>query len=451
VAVTRKERPEGAPVDALLDTIEHSLAEGLLPVEIFNDPRIHQLELERIYLRCWVFVGHVSEIPEPGDYVLRYVGEDQFILVRDEEDGIRLLLNSCRHRGSPVCRAEKGNASHFRCPYHMWVYKNTGEWKGAPHRRRAYRELDASQWGLLAAPKLETIHGLVFASLDPAAPTLREYLGDMAWYLDALFGVDPQGTSVVGEPHRWRIAANWKSAAENFLADAYHVPSLHRSAEEIGVLPNIDAAIGRQIHLDIGNGHGLILNPGFLPRPPWSTLDVPEEVAQHFRFDSMSPEQAEFIQNWGVTTFTIFPNLSFICAPGSTDPERVMPSIFMALRQWQPRGPDGLEIWNWPLAWNSAPDEFKAASYTVAVNQFSPSGIFEQDDTVVWAGAPVVGASTFARRNAMQFNYQLGHDGMSDYGYREDWIGPGKASTSIYGELPQRSYYARWLQEMTRP
>src|SRR5882724_12676873 len=94
-----------ASVDDLLNRVGESIDEGTVPVDIFNDPRIHELELKRIYGRCWVLVGHVPEIPEPGDYVLRYVGEDQFILVRDEHGEIRLLLDSCRHRGSPVCRA----------------------------------------------------------------------------------------------------------------------------------------------------------------------------------------------------------------------------------------------------------------------------------------------------------------------------------------------------------
>jgi len=92
-----------ASVDDLLDRVGQSIDDGTVPVDIFNDPRIHELELKRIYGRCWVFVGHASEIPEPGDYVLRYIGEDQFILVRDEHGEIRLLLNSCRHRGSAVC------------------------------------------------------------------------------------------------------------------------------------------------------------------------------------------------------------------------------------------------------------------------------------------------------------------------------------------------------------
>jgi len=144
------------PVDDFLRSVASELDRGVLPARVFNDPEIHALELERVFARGWVFLGHETEIPAPGDYALRFIGEDQFILVRDEAGIIRVLLNNCAHRGSLVCRAERGNTSHFRCPYHAWVYKNSGEWVGAPLKRRAYQALDAKQWGLQAAPHVES-------------------------------------------------------------------------------------------------------------------------------------------------------------------------------------------------------------------------------------------------------------------------------------------------------
>ena len=95
------------PVDDLLRSVASDLDRGALPARVFNDPEIHALELERIFARGWVFLGHESEIPAAGDYALRFIGEDQFILVRDEAGIIRVLLNNCAHRGSPVCRAER--------------------------------------------------------------------------------------------------------------------------------------------------------------------------------------------------------------------------------------------------------------------------------------------------------------------------------------------------------
>ena len=451
---TRPRSVEETSVSKLFDAAGEALEEGLIPVDIFNDPRMHELELERVFGRCWVYVGHVSEIPEPGDYVLRYVGEDKFILNRSEDGEINLLLNACRHRGASVCQAEKGNTSHFRCPYHAWIYKNNGDWAGAPSRTRAYKKLDASKWGLLAAPHVDTIQGMIFASLDPDAPNLRDYLGDFAWYLDTYLGLDPQGTSVMGEPHRWQVPANWKSGAENFCGDAYHVPVLHRSGEEIGSIPNIQNIVEEEFHVipNEETGHNMILGnvAGGPPRPPWGELNLPPEVIEKLDFDQLDAIQRDAVERFVPIVWTIFPNLSYIGAPGSSDPSKKMPAAFMAFRQWQPKGPDGMEIWNWPLTWNSAPEEFKRASYDGGVHFFSSSGIVEQDDTIAWAGAPEVGRSKFARANGMKFNLQMGRDGMSDHDVDETWQAPGTAYKSVFGEVSQVLFYKRWLEEVSK-
>lgn len=432
-----------------LSEVQKDLLEGVLSPRVFNDPDLHRAELDRIFNRCWVFVGHVSEIPSPGDYVLRYVGEDQFILVRDEQGDIQLLLNNCVHRASPVCRAEKGNTSHFRCPYHGWIYKNSGEWNGAPHRAKAYRKLDTARWGLRKARHVDTYQGLVFACLDPEAVSLREYLGDMCWYLDVVFGLNEQGMRAAGDPHRWIVPANWKSGAENFVGDAYHVQSAHRSLEDIGLLPDLVQSLATQFHVALDGGHGLIVTPNLLPEPHW-VMDYPAEVASIFDLTRLEAEQRAFLESrYSVIGFTVFPNLSLIRAVATTETGRP-PVSFTCLRQWQPRGPEQFELWNWPMVWNAAPEEFNRASYDGSVLGFSPSGVFEQDDTVVWRGGPMVGRSTFARRD-LKLNFQLGMDGMSDYGARPEWQAPGEATTSPYGERNQRRWWQRWSQELASP
>jgi phenylpropionate dioxygenase-like ring-hydroxylating dioxygenase large terminal subunit len=434
---------------AFLSEVQKDLEKGMLSPRVLNDPDVHRAELERIFARCWVFVGHVSEIPDPGDYVLRYVGEDQFILVRDEHGEIRLLFNSCMHRGSPVCRAEKGNSSHFRCPYHGWIYRNSGDWNGAPQRARAYRKFDATDWGLRRAPHVDTYQGLIFACLDPEAVSLREYLGDMCWYLDVLFGLNEEGMSVAADPHRWIVPANWKSGADNFVGDAYHVISLHKSLEEIGVMRNTAQGVGAAFHVALEGGHGLIVNQ--IPMPePYGIMGHPPEVHSTFDLDRFDPSQRAFLESHhGVTGFTIFPNLSFFRASGSANLE-APPTVFTLLRQWQPRGPEKFELWNWSLQWNSAPEAFNQAAYKAGVSAFGPSGIFEQDDTVAWSGGPPTGRSVFARHN-MKFNYQMGMAEISDYAIRPDWIGPGVASTSPWGEMNQRRWWQQWSNQLMAP
>lgn len=434
-------------METFLSEVRKDLEQGMLSPRVLNDPDLHRAELDRIFTKCWVFVGHVSEIPSPGDYVLRYVGEDQFILVRDEQGEIQLLLNNCVHRASPVCRAEKGNTSHFRCPYHGWIYKNSGEWNGAPYRAKAYRKLDASRWGLRKAPQVDSYQGLIFACLDPEAMPLREYLGDMCWYLDVLFDLNEQGMRAVGDPHRWIVPANWKSGAENFVGDAYHVQSAHRSLEDVGLVPDIVGPSSSGFHVTLEGGHGLIISRKGFPEP-FGIMDYPPEVTSTFQLDRFDDDQRAFLEaGYGVVGFTIFPNLSFFRTPGSTEVGQ-FPTVHTCLRQWQPRGPEQFELLNWPLVWNAAPPEFNQASYDASVFNFSPSGVFEQDDTVVWRGGPMVGRSAFARQG-MKLNFQLGLDGMSEYEPMPDWMGPGEASTTIFGEKNQRRWWQRWSEALT--
>ncbi|MGH3315188.1 MAG: Rieske 2Fe-2S domain-containing protein, partial [Nocardioidaceae bacterium] len=210
---------------------------GMIPAHIYNDAEIFALEKERLFGRTWMFVAHESEVPQAGDYVVRRVLEDSFIIARDQNGQVRAMFNMCLHRGMQVCRAEMGNASHFRCPYHGWSYRNDGRLAGLPFHRDAYggeEGFPRKDQTLLPAPALDTYNGLIFISLDPDAPPLRRYLGDFTFYLDYYTRQSPSGIELSG-PQRWRIKANWKIGAENFAGDMYHTPHTHTSVVEIGL------------------------------------------------------------------------------------------------------------------------------------------------------------------------------------------------------------------------
>jgi phenylpropionate dioxygenase-like ring-hydroxylating dioxygenase large terminal subunit len=95
---------------------------GWLDRRVHSDEALYQLELERIFARGWNFMCHESQLPNVGDYFINYIGEDQVICVRGEAGEINVLLNTCRHRGNALCRAEQGRAKSFVCSYHGWNY-----------------------------------------------------------------------------------------------------------------------------------------------------------------------------------------------------------------------------------------------------------------------------------------------------------------------------------------
>lgn len=201
--------------------------------QVYCDPAVFEEEFDKIWSKTWIYVAHESEVPEPGDYLRRRVGRDELIVTRGEDDVVRVLKNRCIHRGNTVCQLECGNAKIFRCSYHGWTYGNDGRLIGVTFKsgRGGYKdELLATLKGLEPPARVDSYRGLVFASLSPDVPSLKEFLGGAAYAIDRFIDLAPGGEIELSTgSQRLVLHANWKMWAENSV-DRYHATFVHQAA-----------------------------------------------------------------------------------------------------------------------------------------------------------------------------------------------------------------------------
>ena len=351
----------------------------------------------------------------------------------------------CPHRGSHVCQEDYGNASHFKCPYHGWVFKNDGSFVGAPEMQAAYGgRLNASEWGLRRAPKVDSIHGFIFACLSEEAESLRDCLGGAAWMFDAIFGLHPDGVKALAPPERFILHADWKSGAENFVGDTYHIGTAHHSVTLTGYLPGDVREGGQYAHgFLFENGHEFL---GYrLPEwfgPPFKYWGFPEELASQFDLSAVDETQRELLVTVPPSVGTIFPNFSYLRMPEPPGPGE-FPIPNTDIRVWSPIAPGVMEVWHWQFNFAFMPEEYQRKAYLSGQYTFGAGGIFEQDDMTIWEGASKAAQSPWNRKVGAELNYQQKRPEPNP-----DWKGPGQFFDTYYGEYLQAGFWKQWLKMM---
>ena len=158
---------------------------GEISREIFVNKNIYEAEKEQIFTRSWLYVGHESQIKDPGDFFVSKMGEESVILTRDRAGEIHVFLNSCTHRGMKVCRYDEGNTKLFTCPYHAWSFSTDGKLIGVQDYENAYQPpFDKSEWGLIEVAQIGVYMGTIWATWDKTAPSFKDYLGDATFAFD---------------------------------------------------------------------------------------------------------------------------------------------------------------------------------------------------------------------------------------------------------------------------
>lgn len=433
------------------------MADGLLDRGIFSDPDVYNRELAAVFGKSWLFVGHETLVPEPGDYVSTFMGNDSVILSRGQDGRLHVLLNSCRHRGNKVCLFDRGNTSAFVCSYHGWRYGSDGKLIGVPYQKTAYLdELDTAQWGLVEAPRIETYAGFIFASWDADAVSLARYLGDAGWYLANLVAREWAGGISFRPGHTgYRVASNWKIIAENFVGDHYHTRFTHRSSFRLGLLG--DRGTDREqdpngpfeVSFDFGHGVGgvytgetqLVRDLKAAERLPAHLVDLAKDYvhdvyAKAQKFYTGIPDTP-----YGLSHGTIFPNLCF------SDTRSVLGVRGFYLLH--PVSPVETEIWQWLAVDRNMPPELAEIYVSRVLQQGQLSaGLFAQDDAENFERVTEASNGWMASQIPLNLQMTLAHEG--DWPGRSDWrvsglpgfIGPQ------FSEHCQRNMYRYWAQLM---
>jgi len=373
------------------DFIDRNLGE--MPLKVFNDENIFQLELRKIFSKKWIFLGFESEIPNIGDYVVRHIGPDQFIVIRGSDGKIRGLFNSCRHRGTPLCLTERGNAREFMCPYHGWAYNNKGELIGIPYKEKHLEKLNLSEWGL-AQIRVETYDGLIFGCMEDNGMSLSEYLGDFKWYLDIIFKATG-GMETIEPPQRLVADFDWKLGAEQLTSDRIHTIVLHKTLVIYNFIGK--SRFGTAIEApddvtitEIKGGDGLPVGSIGIRRTERKEdsafLGYPKEEWNALAKDSVSAEQWDILRRAVSVVFTLFPNFSgFILADATDSPLENKPRVpIHSFRVWNPLGPGLTETWVWTIAPKGMSSEFKKRVSEVTRGTFGIAGNAEMDDFAHW-------------------------------------------------------------------
>ncbi|MDX2425660.1 MAG: aromatic ring-hydroxylating dioxygenase subunit alpha [Cycloclasticus sp.] len=413
---------------------------GVLDARIYSDDALYQLELERVFARSWLLLGHDSHIKETGDFLNTYMGEDPVIAVRQKDGSIRVFLNQCRHRGMKLSRDDAGNAKAFVCTYHGWAYDIAGKLVDVPFEKEGHCDrLDKSEWNPLQA-RVATYRGLIFANWDPEAPGLDDYLSDSKPYIDTMFNRTPAGTEAIGGIQKWIIPANWKFAAEQFCSDMYHAATMSHLS---GITAGLPEGVGLQDIKIPTNGYQYRAKWGghgtgyYVDEPGLLAAIMGPKITEYM---TASPQAKAASEHLGSDMFgqrmlgqhmTVFPTCSFL--PGIN-----------TIRTWHPRGPNEIEVWAFIVVDADAPDDIKEEFRKQNIRTFSAGGVFEQDDGENWVEVQKVFKGTKARKTKLNVQMGLGSSATDNPDF------PGRIS-DVYSEDAARGMYQHWLRMMTEP
>ena len=340
---------------------------------------IFQREREYIFNRCWIYLGHESEVENPGDYRRRTVAGRPLFFTRGRDGQVRVFLNTCPHRGALICRRDEGNAEVLQCFYHAWTFNTHGELIGVPGEDAYGPGWERGELDLKQPPRVESYRGFVFVSFNPYAEDLVTYLAGARDYLDLIVDQAEEGMRVVPGSNKYGTKANWKLLGENSL-DGYHLVPTHRTyVEYIASLGTDDSGVLMDarppgVSRALGNGHCVAENIARNGRPiaHWHPL-FGEEARK-----PMARVRQRLVEKYGEErayrmadtsrNLLIYPNLI------------INDVVAITIRYYEALAPDNMEVTAWHLVPKGESDAMLANRLDSYLTFLGPGGFATPDD-----------------------------------------------------------------------
>lgn len=389
----------------------------------FTNQEVFEAERSEIFDRCWIYLGHISELPKKGSFVTRSVAGRNLIFNRDSAGNVNAFLNSCPHRGATVCREPAGNAKNFTCSYHGWVFGADGKNRDLPGIE-AYAEgfKEKGCADLTAVPKLENYRGeFWFVCFDPAAVPLQEYLAGATEYLDFIIDQSETGMEIISGTQEYAIRANWKLLVENSF-DGYHAVSTHSTYFDY--LKNMNGVLAQSnvvgFAKDLGNGHAVVEYTAPWGRPvanwvpAWGEESKPEIDALYNRLvEKFGEQRAQRIAKHS-RNLLIFPNLMIVDV------------MSLTLRTFFPKSPDYNEVTAWALGPSEETSWLRKNRLHSFLEFLGPGGFATPDDV------------------EMLEQCQRGYANAKEVGWNDISRGMTKAEPATVDEHQIRTFWRQW-------
>ncbi|MCY4462674.1 MAG: aromatic ring-hydroxylating dioxygenase subunit alpha [Albidovulum sp.] len=202
--------------------------------DVYVNPEIFEIEMEQLFRNVWIYVGHDSQIKNPGDYLTTEIGRQPILAVRHSDGSVNVLHNRCPHKGVKIASESCGNTGKFfRCPYHAWSFRTDGSLLAIPLRKgydgTGFADTRAAK-GLARVAAVANYKGFIFARLTATGPDFHEYFGESLSTIDNLVDRSPEGkVAICSSPIKYMHTCNWKMLVEN-QTDTCHPMVAHESS-----------------------------------------------------------------------------------------------------------------------------------------------------------------------------------------------------------------------------